>query len=233
MSSLLIRLLRCSTEKKGANPVGFAPFSTHAQLSRASTLSGQSLSDLCGILGDLLATHGHGDRDPTDEEEAGAADEAGQLGTGAGQVAPVAGISVVAIFASAVAVFIAVAATSVGVFLDREVTGQFVIAAGDGDVVIADVSRGVGSAGAVDVDVGLALVVSLDGLVEGGDARLALGVDEEADVFTGFAALDGEGDALVFLDEVSRRDRLGETVSLASSTGADGSSVSSSVMVKS
>src|SRR5699024_1015527 len=83
------------------------------------------------------------------------------------------------------------------------------IAAGDRHIVVADVGRGVGGAGAVDVDVGLAFVISLDGLVEGGDARLALGVDAEANVFIGLAVLDGEGDALVFLDEVSGGDRLG------------------------
>src|SRR5699024_11077021 len=81
------------------------------------------------------------------------------------------------------------------------------VTAGDGDVVVADVGRGIRGC-AVDVDGGLALVVGVDGVLVGGDVRIALGVDHELDVFAGLAVLDGEGDTLVLIDEVSRRDRL-------------------------
>src|SRR5699024_84834 len=125
-------------------------------------------------------------------------------GSGPGQVAAVSGLAAIC---AAAAVLIAVAAAGIGVVTDRELAGQFGGTAGDGDVVVGDVGRGIrGCAG--DVDGGLAHVVGGDGVLVGGDVRIALGVDHELDVFAGLAVLDGEGDTLVLIDEVSRRDRL-------------------------
>src|SRR5699024_1815488 len=142
--------------------------------------------------------------DSADEQKSRATDEAGQLGTGPGQVAAVSGLAAIC---AAAAVLIAVAAAGIGVVTDRELAGQFGVTAGDGDVVVADVGRGIRGC-AVDVDGGLALVVGVDGVLVGGDVRIALGVDHELDVFAGLAVLDGEGAALDVIDEVGRSGRL-------------------------
>src|SRR5699024_10235731 len=93
-------------------------------------------SDFGRILRGLLPSHGQCDRDSADEQKPRATDEAGQLGTGAGQVAAVSGLASVRIAIGAAAVVLIAVA-------DRELAGQFVVTAGDGDLVIADVGRGV------------------------------------------------------------------------------------------
>src|SRR5690625_361318 len=126
--------------------------SRSAQICSAGTVSahGCARSDAAGrsdfgrILRGLLPSHGQCDRDSADEQKPRATDEAGQLGTGAGQVAAVSGLASVRIAIGAAAVvLIAVAAAGIGVVADRELAGQFVVTAGDGDLVIADVGRGV------------------------------------------------------------------------------------------
>src|SRR5699024_2349660 len=137
-----------------------------------------------------LAARARG-RGAADEEEQRPRGPSAELGTGARQLA--------AIAVARIAVVSAVAAvsTAVGAFGDLEGILHGVITAGGGRCVGADIGRSV-RRGAEDVDRGSALIIGLDCVLVGGDVD-ALRVDLEVDVLAGFAVLDRERDALIFV----------------------------------
>src|SRR5690625_592780 len=152
------------------------------------------------VLSELVLAAGDRDRGAADEEEQRPRGQSAEIGTGARQLA--------AIAVARIAVVSAVAAvsTAVGAFGDLEGILHGVITAGGGRCVGADIGRSV-RRGAEDVDRGSALIIGLDCVLVGGDVD-ALRVDLEVDVLAGFAVLDRERDALIFVGEVRGLDRL-------------------------
>src|SRR5699024_2668145 len=95
---------------------------------------------------------------------------------------------------------------------------------------VADVGRGVRGS-AVDVDGGLALVVGVDGVLVGGDVRIASGLTTNLTSSPGSQFSTARVTPLSSSTKSAGEIISGETVSSASAAGVEGSSVSSSTTV--
>src|SRR5699024_9752840 len=95
---------------------------------------------------------------------------------------------------------------------------------------VADVGRGVRGS-AVDVDGGLALVVGVDGVLVGGDVRIASGLTTNLTSSPGSQFSTARVTPLSSSMKSAGEIVSGETVSSASAAGAEGASVSSSTTV--
>src|SRR5699024_1362391 len=187
-----------------------APLSASDRAARLGSAAGLSLT------GVVLAT---GDRGcgTTDEEGEGPRRRATACGAADGREqcarrrAAAAGagarpLAAVVVARASVVAAVAGVSTAVGALGDLEGILHGVITAGGGRCVGADIGRSV-RRGAEDVDRGSALIIGLDCVLVGGDVD-ALRVDLEVDVLAGFAVLDRERDALIFVGEVRGLDRL-------------------------